>query len=147
MNSLASRAGIVALLIVAIGGIAGSMLRYGVELLVPSTLLATLAVNVLGCLALGFLLAANRLRDGIGQRHILVLGTGFLSSFTTFSTFVVDIVESAPRIALVYLCSSYALGFLAVLLGRSVAGRVVDRDPPGREDIDARNERLIKGVE
>ena len=49
-----------AVVLVAVGGFAGANLRYLGALLVPSTLAATAAVNVVGCLVLGFLLALDR---------------------------------------------------------------------------------------
>ncbi|ESS10804.1 MAG: integral membrane protein possibly involved in chromosome condensation [uncultured archaeon A07HR60] len=45
-----------ALVVVGIGGFAGSNLRYFVDLTVPNSLAATLTVNVIGCFALGFLI-------------------------------------------------------------------------------------------
>jgi len=70
-------------LMIGIGGFAGSTLRYFVELTVPSTLGATLAVNAIGSFALGVLrseaISSTRFSDQAGT----VFGTGFLSSFTT----------------------------------------------------------------
>ncbi|ERH04045.1 MAG: integral membrane protein possibly involved in chromosome condensation [Halorubrum sp. J07HR59] len=45
-----------ALVVVGIGGFAGSNLRYFVDLTVPNSLAATLTVNVIGCFALGLLI-------------------------------------------------------------------------------------------
>jgi len=113
-----------AVLVVGIGGFAGSNLRYFVELVVPSSLMATATVNVLGCLALGFFLYEEIYSDRISQASRTLLATGFIASFTTYSTFVVDAVTTAPTVAAVYVLGSYALGFGAVLLGRESA-RVV----------------------
>lgn len=112
------------ILIVGIGGFAGSNLRYFVELVVPPTLVATATVNVLGCLALGFLFYENLFAGEISQSSRTVLATGFISSFTTYSTFVIDAVTATPTIGLAYLGGSYALGFVGVVLGRGLAGIV-----------------------
>lgn len=50
------------------------------------------AVNALGALLLG-LLAGVGARAGVSTTTGILLGTGFLGSFTTFSTFAVDLVR------------------------------------------------------
>lgn len=71
------------------GGFLGTVLRYGLmqalQLWIPSAALAVLAVNALGCLAIGALL-------GYGYQHwtettLKVLGVGVLGGFTTYSAF------------------------------------------------------------
>jgi CrcB protein len=105
-------------LLVGIGGFTGSNLRYFSESLITSTLLSTAVVNILGCFALGALFYEKELVGIISDRGRRVLGTGVLSSFTTYSTFVLDTVTAAPRFGLAYLFGSYVLGFTGVLLGR-----------------------------
>ena len=114
-------------LIVGIGGFAGSNLRYFVESLVPSTLAATATVNVLGCLALGFFFYERRFGDRLTERGRTVLATGFISSFTTYSTFVLDALTAVPAVGLAYLAGSYTLGFVGVLAGRELARAVTRR--------------------
>lgn len=108
-------------LVVGIGGFAGSNLRYFAELVVPSSLVATLMVNVLGCLALGFFLYEELYEGSLSQSGRAILATGFISSFTTYSTFVIDAIRTAPMMALGYVVGSYALGFAAVFVGREGA--------------------------
>lgn len=67
-----------AVLIIGVGGFAGSNLRYFVELFVPSSLLATATVNVLGCIALGFLLYEELYGGTISQSSQTILGTAFV---------------------------------------------------------------------
>lgn len=112
------------ILIVAIGGFAGSNLRYFVELTIPRSLVATATVNVLGCFALGFLLYEDIYGDTISQSGRSILATGFISSFTTYSTFIIDTVSTEPLLAVGYVIGSYALGFAAVVVGREGAHRV-----------------------
>ena len=110
-----------AILVIGIGGFAGSNLRYFVETVVPSSLLATAIVNVLGCVALGFVLCEELYADTISQPARTILATGFIASFTTYSTFVIDAITTEPVIALGYIIGSYALGFAGVVAGRKGA--------------------------
>jgi CrcB protein len=106
--------------LVAVGGFAGANLRHAVSLALPG-LAGTFAANVLGCLALGFLVYEAELHGVLSEETGVVLGTGFLSSFTTYSTFALEVVQSAPAVGLGYVVASYAAGFAAVLAGRRVA--------------------------
>lgn len=106
-----------AALYVAAGGGAGALARYLVGLAVgraglPS-LAATLVVNVLGCWALGFLHAHTA-----DARLRLLLGTGALGGFTTFSTFALDAHELAGVASAAYVLASVGLGLAAFHLGR-----------------------------
>ena len=111
-------------LIIGIGGFAGSNLRYFVDSVVPYSLLATATVNFLGCMALGFFLYEKLYTETISQPARTVFSTGFISSFTTYSTFVIDAITATPMIGLGYILGSYTLGFMGVLVGRSGARRV-----------------------
>lgn len=113
------------ILLIAVGGFAGSNLRYFVEIAVPSTLVATFLVNVLGSFALAVILYEASTIGALSDRSKFVFGTGFLSSFTTFSTFVFDVISVDPVVGLAYVLASYASGFAAVLLGRVVVTRAV----------------------
>ncbi|MFB6131994.1 MAG: CrcB family protein [Halanaeroarchaeum sp.] len=121
-----------AILVVGIGGFAGSNLRHFVEQLVPSSMVATATVNVLGSFLLGVLLYEEIFADSVSQRGRTILGTGFLASFTTFSTFVVDALRASPLVGIGYVFGSYALGFGAVLLGRAVARWATGATAEGR---------------
>ncbi|MXR51661.1 chromosome condensation protein CrcB [Halovenus sp. WSH3] len=108
------------ILLVAIGGFAGANLRYLVDTLVPASLLATATVNVFGSFALGVVFYEDRFSGRISAPTRRIVATGFLSSFTTYSTFVVGAVTATPVIGLCYVAGSYALGFLGVLVGRAL---------------------------
>jgi CrcB protein len=110
------------LLLVGIGGFVGANLRYLVELLVPTTLGATALVNVLGSLALGVVFYEGQFAGRLSGSGRRVLATGVLSSFTTYSTFVVETVVATPMVGAGYVAGSYALGFFGVLVGRAIAG-------------------------
>jgi CrcB protein len=81
------------LLMVGLGGATGSILRYWLGGLVQHRLeatgfpMGTLAVNLLGCLAIGCLAALVESRHAFSPDLRLLLGAGLLGGFTTFSAF------------------------------------------------------------
>ncbi|MFC4358237.1 CrcB family protein [Halobium salinum] len=103
--------------LIAAGGFVGASLRYAFGLALPGAP-STLAVNVLGSFALGALVTAVA-----DERVRLVLATGLLSSFTTYSTFAVQTVSLGPLWGGANVAANYALGFAAAYLGLRVGGR------------------------
>jgi CrcB protein len=99
-------------LLVAAGGVLGSLTRYGLVVAFPS-LLTTLAINVTGSFALGVLLA--RRPDGRWSRPFV--GTGVLGGFTTFSAFAVQSVDASLPIGIAYVAGTLVLGIAAAELG------------------------------
>ena len=80
---------------IAVGGAFGSVLRYGLSTWVHTLVgrsfpYGTLAVNVLGCLAMGilFVLLVERMGESAVWRAGLLIGV--LGGFTTFSTFSIE---------------------------------------------------------
>jgi len=110
------------IVLVGIGGFAGSNLRYFVGQFVPG-LQGTLLVNALGSFALGFLLYEAIHVGIIGSETKMVATTGFLSSFTTYSTFAVETIQQTPALAVANVVGSYALGFAGVLVARALVRR------------------------
>ena len=104
-----------AVVLVGAGGFAGAISRYGVSAALPSTFpWGTLAVNVGGAFLLGlFVYGTSELRR-IPESVRLVVTTGFLSSFTTYSTFAAETVALSPAVAAANVAANYALGLLAV---------------------------------
>jgi CrcB protein len=108
-----------AFLLVALGGAVGSAMRYGVSLAALAMLGAafpwgTLTVNVLGSAAVG--IAAGLGLEGQGR---LLLVTGFLGGFTTFSAFSLEtgvLFGRSPLLAVAYVVASVALGLAAFVL-------------------------------
>ncbi|WP_436907077.1 fluoride efflux transporter FluC [Halosimplex marinum] len=114
------------LALVAVGGFAGAALRYAVALALPGAFpWGTLAANGLGSFALGVLLYEKRFSDAVSAEARLVVGTGFLSSFTTYSTFAAETTTLAgtggPTLAAANVAANYAVGLAGVLCGRRVA--------------------------
>ena len=110
-------------LLVAVGGFAGAVSRHAVSVALPAGFpWGTLAVNVAGAFALGVIVYRTRLRGRLSDRTRLVVSTGFVSSFTTYSTFATETVSLATTLAVLNVAANYALGFAAVLLARGVVG-------------------------
>ncbi len=102
-------------LYVAIGGAIGAVLRYLVTLSVAFPF-GTLAVNVVGSFVMGLMLV---LLAGKGfERLMLLVMTGVLGGFTTFSAFSLDTIKlvEAGRLAAAggYVVASVALSLLAI---------------------------------
>jgi len=111
-----------ALALIAAGGFVGAAGRHALALASPAVFpWGTLAANVLGTTLLAVLLYDRRLADRLDPETRLLLGTGFCSSFTTYSTFAAETATLAPELAAVNVLANYTLGFLGVLLGRGVA--------------------------
>jgi CrcB protein len=112
--------------VIAAGGVVGSLARYGLAEAWPHQVgafpWATFVTNVVGCFLIGVLLA--RITP---QTHPLLrpfLGTGVLGGFTTFSTFAVDTDRLLPDhavVALVYFFGTLAAAMVAVWAGDRVA--------------------------
>jgi fluoride exporter len=122
-------------LAVAVGAAVGANLRYGVSLWAARRFGAafpygTLLINVLGCLVIGALLTLAATRIRLSEPLRLLLVTGLLGGFTTFSSFGYEtytlIVAGSWLDAGIYVGASMILGLLAVFLGaglvRLVAG-------------------------
>ncbi len=114
------------LLLVAIGGALGSMLRYGVGRLTlmlagPGFPFGTFAVNIAGGFMMG-LLAGWLARSAEGGEELrLLLGVGVLGGFTTFSAFSLEMFGMLARgesaLALAYAVSSVAGSVIALWTG------------------------------
>ncbi len=88
----------------------------------------TLAVNLLGGLAMG-LLAGSLVRVGeSGEPWRLLLGVGVLGGFTTFSAFSLEVLLMLERgdwgVALGYILASVVGAVAAVALGLSITRAV-----------------------
>ena len=121
-------------LAIAVGGALGSVARHGVNVLIHERWpllrfpLATLIVNVAGCLVIGVLaglVMSERIELRFYWREFLFVG--ILGGFTTFSTFGLDTITLARtdsvNAALFNVAGQVVLGLLAVKLGMLVAAR------------------------
>lgn len=114
---------------IAVGGTAGALSRYGLDLFIERRTSAmfpwsTFVINVSGCLLVGVLLAAVVDRHHTPQWLRVGLIIGFCGAYTTFSTFAQEtldlIEESRVALALINVTASAALGVLAVLAGQRI---------------------------
>ena len=83
------------ILLVGVGGAAGSMLRYLTALLVNRYAnshfpWATFTVNILGCFLIGLLFGLLDKQQVANQNIRLLLITGFCGGYTTFSAFSIE---------------------------------------------------------
>lgn len=134
------------LLLVAVGGFAGANLRYVFGLSIHG-MGGTFAANVLGCLFLGFLAYGTAYAGVFDERTGLLFGTGFLSSFTTYSAFAIETTRSPTALALAYVGGSYGVGFAAVLLGRAAAARLPASDGDGSGSAGRTDTATIGGAD
>lgn len=117
--------------LVGAGGFIGSILRYlisgYVQQLTPSAAFpyGTLAVNLAGCLVIGFLSQLAEARSVFAAETRVFIFIGVLGGFTTFSAFGNETMnlfregENLP--AFFNLGAHIILGLAAVWLGRSLA--------------------------
>ena len=110
-----------------VGGI-GSVLRFVIDRAVARRAarafpFGTLAVNISGAFLLGFLGGLALSRDAA-----LLVGTGFVGAYTTFSTWMLEThrlgEERQTWTALANIVVSVALGIAAAVLGQWVASQV-----------------------
>lgn len=115
-------------LLVALGGAVGASARYGVGLAAtrlfgPGFPWGTLTVNVLGGLAMGLLVGAF---GHDRAKLLLLLGTGVLGGFTTFSAFSLETALMIERGA-VATAGLYAAGSVLACVGALAAGLALGR--------------------
>lgn len=123
-----------AVALVALGGAAGTAARVAITLAVPSLgafAVATFAINVVGAFLLGMLLEVlvGRGPDAGRLRSIrLLLGTGFLGGFTTYSALATDTAlltgAADTGTALAYSLGTILIGGVATWAGIMIGSRM-----------------------
>lgn len=120
-------------LLVFLGGGAGSVLRWltglaCLRLFGPQFPLGTLAVNIIGCFVMGVFFRTLPLPEAAPASARLMLMTGLLGGYTTFSAFALDSaglwMRNEPGLALLYVALSVGASLLGVALGLFV-GKLV----------------------
>lgn len=116
---------------VGVGGFVGSILRYWVSGWVQQVTASagfpfgTMAVNLLGCLVIGFLSQLADVRGVFTPETRALVFVGVLGGFTTFSTFSNETFnlfrDNEVFSALTNLTLQIVLGLGAVWLGRTLA--------------------------
>ena len=112
-----------------VGGGLGSVARHGLNLAAARWLgwqfpAATLVINVLGAFAMGMVVEYWARHSGLSPQVRLLLTTGVLGGFTTFSTFSLEVVQLGSRgqllAAALYAGGSVMLGIVAVCAGMAL---------------------------
>lgn len=129
------------------GGFCGTVVRY----LLSKPLLALadalpgahagfpydiLLINLTGAFVIGLLFGAFEHGAPLSPDARLTLGTGFLGSYTTFSSFMVGAATLLARgqiaIALLYLCGAMAAGITVAMVGYALSGAAIERQRAAR---------------
>ncbi|MED3623804.1 fluoride efflux transporter CrcB [Neobacillus thermocopriae] len=109
------------ILLVGLGGFFGAMARYffskKLNGIAPYRIpMGTLIVNLIGSFLLGIITGAQA-----NAMIMLLLGTGFMGAFTTFSTFKLELIKlylnKDNKNFLLYIIITYSAGMLLAYLG------------------------------
>ncbi|MFW6336407.1 MAG: fluoride efflux transporter FluC [Phycisphaeraceae bacterium] len=137
-------------MLLAAAGAAGTLARFGLQLAVdrwlfPPTRVAhadsavslpfpwgVVAVNALGCFAFGLVFGFTDVRTHLSPTTRLILFTGFLGAFTTFSTFAHDTVHLARGgslgMAVAHLALQNLAGVTLAAVGFVIGSRLMGID-------------------
>ncbi len=111
---------------VATGGAIGSVFRYIVSVKISQIVVSgfpwgTFAVNVIGAFFMGVVVGLVSEKIQISQELRVLITAGVLGSFTTFSTFSLELVNLMENklfgISALYLLSSVIVGILCLMAG------------------------------
>ncbi|MEW4370900.1 fluoride efflux transporter CrcB [Paenibacillus kandeliae] len=114
-------------------GILGAMCRYLLSMWIPNHgfPFATLLINIIGCFLLAIVMKYIARLPRVSPAWATAIGTGFVGSFTTFSTFSVESIqlleEGMYGLAMVYVGCSLFGGLLATQFGFYLSQRWLDR--------------------
>jgi CrcB protein len=120
--------------LVCLGGAVGTGARYLVAMEMPRLVgtafpYATLSVNVLGSFLLGAVMQVGLTTDVMTPSTRLVLATGVMGGFTTYSTFNYETMEYLRRgtywLAALNVAATVLLCLVAGALGLALARRLV----------------------
>lgn len=118
------------IILVGLGGSAGSILRYLTSVFVNKYFhsafpFATFTINLLGCLLIGYLLGTFDKQQVVSSDLKLLFIAGFCGGYTTFSTFAAEnyqLMQSGNSLtAFLYIAVSVVICILAVWLGMTIS--------------------------
>lgn len=114
------------LLLIAAGGMAGSLCRYFVHALIMKNYthdfpLGTFLVNATGCLLIGILWGISQKQGGMNVDIRSLLMIGFCGAYTTFSAFTLENIQLIENgnvgTAVLYATLSVIVGIILTYLG------------------------------
>jgi CrcB protein len=121
--------------LVMLGGFIGAILRFLIGELVHSNQgfpFETLTVNLLGCFLLGGLFPYYKVNH---PKAFLLVGTGLIGAFTTFSTFSIETLNLLRNddlpLAVVYVLSNVIGGLCLTMIGLKLGSRLRVRNEVG----------------
>ncbi|HEY9799669.1 MAG TPA: fluoride efflux transporter CrcB [Leptolyngbyaceae cyanobacterium] len=119
---------------IAIGAVPGALSRYYLTELCKTAMgtnfpYGTFIINFTGCLLMGFFFTLFQGIKGFPPEIDLLVRTGFLGSYTTFSTYGYDTLNlwrNGKRVATIfYWAGSASLAMVGIILGRCLAKLIV----------------------
>ncbi|WP_096271059.1 fluoride efflux transporter CrcB [Paucisalibacillus globulus] len=112
-------------IIVALGGLVGSILRFYISIKLNKRLIATWIANISGSIILAFLLYYYS-NDVLNKSLWLFFGVGFCGSYSTFSTFGNEslqlIMNNQLKAAMKYMMTTLLVSLLCVGIILSLLG-------------------------
>lgn len=121
---------IINVFVIAAGAVPGALSRYCLTEWTKAKFgtkfpYGTFVINLTGCLAMGFFFTISKGITGYPKELDLMIRTGFLGSYTTFSTYGFDTLtlwrSDQKTATYFYWAGSAILGLLAVILGVAIA--------------------------
>lgn len=115
-------------ILVMIGGFFGAISRFALGEWIHTENgfpLGTFLINLIGCFVLGWFLTYINQTKKFKSEFTLIIGTGFIGSFTTFSTFSVETINLFQQglmfFGLTYVFATTIFGLLLAYFGRKLA--------------------------
>lgn len=117
------------ILLIGLGGFVGTVSRYLLTVFIDRLTVTmfpagTFIVNILGCFLIGIIMGFA-FREVLSGQLRLLLATGFCGSFTTFSTYSLEIFQLYQKgevgLSMAYLAGSIIVGLFALLAGLWIA--------------------------
>lgn len=117
------------LLLLAIAGAAGTILRFVLSSVIEknlsvSMLTATAVVNILGCIMFGLIWAMVENKMSLDHHLRAVIFIGFFGAFTTFSSFAFETVKFVHEFRLYHAFGNILLqnlcGFAGIMIGLTI---------------------------
>jgi CrcB protein len=127
-------AALLPVLAIAIGAVPGALSRYYLTELCKTAMgtnfpYGTFIINFTGCLLMGFFFTLFQGIKGFPPEIDLLVRTGFLGSYTTFSTYGYDTLtlwRNGKQVATIfYWAGSATLAVVGIILGRYLAKLIV----------------------